>query len=159
LSREPFGLGDSRAGGYVDVSSGRPPTGPDKDAGPALVSLESGAGPGSYRTNVPQRSASAIQPISSWQQMCISDQLRGTSDPFCHRPVKRHPFLRPERSMSAHQSGPFSLTSGPCARLPAAACWAARGSRCPSSALCWRARASLGPPGFTSIRANGGKTT
>jgi len=41
----PFGLGDSRAVDYADVSSGLPPTGPDKDAGPAFVSLESGAGP------------------------------------------------------------------------------------------------------------------
>jgi hypothetical protein len=39
-------LADSRASGYADVSSGRSPTGPDKYAGPALMSQRKPSQPG-----------------------------------------------------------------------------------------------------------------
>jgi hypothetical protein len=40
------GLGDYRAGGYAEVSSGRPPAGPQKEDGPALVSQMKVSRPG-----------------------------------------------------------------------------------------------------------------
>ena len=67
--REPFGLGDSRAGGYADVSSGVPPTGPDKDAGPAFVSPKKLSRPSNCQASKLPRFA--YFPFGGGRRQCI----------------------------------------------------------------------------------------